>query len=372
MAGSDAAPLALRRSLLFVPAAEPRKIERARDAGADTILLDLEDAVAPAEKAAARARVTETLRAGGFGAAEVAVRVNAYGTPEFEADIAAVVAGGGRTIMLPKAESAESIRAVAAALDRLEGRPRTAGRPGAPGKPPEDPAVKVATAVGTGAGGTAALTVSVTTSVTSTASIATTSAGGASGAGEREAEAARGARAGSESPIKVLLLVETPRGIADVLAVAGATARAEALCFGHVDFSLAMGLAEADAIQGIAYHARCALALAAKAADLAPIDTVCLDVKDAAAFRADTERGLRLGFEGKLCIHPQQVEIANAVYTPAPTQIEYALRVLAAAAQAEAEGRGVFALDGKMIDAPVVAVARRVLERARRAGVLQE
>jgi citrate lyase subunit beta/citryl-CoA lyase len=361
MARPDPASLPLRRSLLFVPAAEPRKIERARTAGADTIILDLEDAVAPAEKATARARVTETLRAGGVGAAELAVRINGFGSAEFEADLAAVLAGGGRTIMLPKAESAEQIRAVAAALDRLEGLVRTSGGTGVSGTPAGDSAVAAAMTGDPSRPGASARGM-----------VAGETTAGESRGGGPTTGAPPGGRSLSAVPVKLLLLIETPRGIADALAVAGASARAEALCFGHVDFSLAMGLAEADATQGICYHARCALALAAKAMGLAPIDTVHLAVKDAAAFRDDAERGRGLGFEGKLCIHPQQVEIANAVYTPTPAQIEHALRVLDAAKHAEAEGRGVFALDGRMIDAPVVAVERRVLERARRAGVLRE
>jgi citrate lyase subunit beta/citryl-CoA lyase len=99
---------------------------------------------------------------------------------------------------------------------------------------------------------------------------------------------------------------------------------------------------------------------------------VHLAVKDEVGFRDAAERGLHLGFEGKLCIHPRQVEIANAVYTPGPAQIEYARRVMAAWKEAQANARGVFTLDGKMMDAPLVAVQRRVLERARRAGALPD
>jgi citrate lyase subunit beta/citryl-CoA lyase len=131
-----------------------------------------------------------------------------------------------------------------------------------------------------------------------------------------------------------------------------------------------MSLREADASRGIVYHARCTVALAAKACRVAPIDCVHLAVKDEAGFRADAELGLALGFEGKLCIHPRQAAIANEVYTPGPDEIAHARRIVDAAHEAQATGRGVFALDGKMVDAPLVAVQRRVLERARRAGVL--
>jgi len=288
----------MRRSLLFVPGAEPRKLEKAREAGADTLLLDLEDAVAPDRKADARANIAAALRAGTFGNTEAAVRINAPGTPYFEADLEAVIAAGGRTILLPKSESVEQIVAVARTIASLEQQQPTPG-----------------------------------------------------------------------AATKLLLLVETPAGIANALALGGSTPRIEALCFGHADFSLSMGLTEADAARGIIYHARCNVVIAAKACGVAPIDCVHLAVKDEQAFREDAELGMRLGFEGKLCIHPRQVEITNAVYTPSREQIDYALRVIEGYERAQADGRGVFTLDGKMIDAPLVAVQRRVLERARRAGV---
>jgi citrate lyase subunit beta/citryl-CoA lyase len=173
-----------------------------------------------------------------------------------------------------------------------------------------------------------------------------------------------------DSPVRLLALVETAAGIAQVATLAGATPRIDALCFGHADFSREMGLAEADSSQGVIFHARCALAIAARADSVAPIDTVCLDVRDEQAFRRDAELGLRLGFEGKLCIHPRQVGIANEVHTPTKEQLAYARRVLDASEEAASEGRGVFTVDGKMVDAPLVAAQRRVLERARRAGIL--
>lgn len=281
---------------MFVPGAEPRKLERARESGADTLLLDLEDAVVPERKTEAREQVAAVLRAGGFGNSEVAVRVNAPGTAELDRDLEAVVGAGARLLMLPKSQNADEIARVVESFRRFEG-----GRPAA-------------------------------------------------------------------EEVKLLLLVESPVGIIQAVTIGRATPRTEALCFGHADFSLAMGLVDFDASKGIVYHARCALVIAAKACGVTPIDTVHLAVKDEAAFREDAEIGLRLGFEGKLCIHPRQVEIVNEVYTPRPEQIDYALRVVEAWERARAEGRGVFTLDGQMIDAPLVEVQQRILERARRAS----
>jgi len=286
----------LRRSLFFVPGGEPRKLEKARGLGADTLLLDLEDSVALADKDAAREQVAGLLRAGGFGAAEVAVRVNPPGTPFFEADLEQAVGAGAGAIMLPKSETATGLAEVARRIEALEAR-RSAGH----------------------------------------------------------------------GPVRLLALVETAAGIVQAPTLGAASARVDALCFGHADFSRDMGLARADASEGVVLHARMALAIAARAAAVTPVDTVYLDVRDDAGFRADVERGLALGFEGKLCIHPRQVAIANEVHTPTRDEVDYAERVMEAFEKAQAEGRGVFTVDGKMVDAPLVAAQQRVLERARRA-----
>ncbi len=298
MSATDTRPL--RRSLFFVPGAEPRKLEKSRGVGADTLLLDLEDSVALPEKERAREQVAAFLREGEFGGAEPAVRVNPPGTPFFEEDLEAAVASGASAVMLPKSESAEQLGEVDGLVARLEAR----------------------------------------------------------------AGAARAA------PLRLLALVESAAGIARVANLAAGSPRIEALCLGHADFSRDMGLTVADASQGVILHARCALAIAARASAVAPVDTVHLDVRNEEAFRRDAELGLGLGFEGKLCIHPVQVGIANDVHTPGGEEIDYAQRVLAASREAEAEGRGVFTVDGKMVDAPVVAMQQRVLDRARRAGIL--
>jgi citrate lyase subunit beta/citryl-CoA lyase len=289
----------LRRSLLFVPGTDPRKIEKAAGSGADALILDLEDAVAPGEKDRARDLAAAALREGRFGGSEAIVRINAPGTPFFEADIDAVAAAGGRAIMLPKAETAEGITRAA---ERLEGR----------------------------------------------------------------------LAADATHAVRLLALVESAAGIANVASLAGASPRVDALCFGHADFSRDMGLPETDASSGVILYARCTLVIAARAARVPPIDTVFLDVRDERGFRDDAALGLRLGFEGKLCIHPAQVKIVNDLLTPTAEEIARARRVIEAWEEARAAGRGVFALDGRMVDAPVAALAETVLERARRAGVIEE
>lgn len=287
----------LRRSVLFVPGGHPRRMQKAPETGADSLVLDLEDSVAPDQKIRARGLVAEVLRAGGLGSAEAVVRVNAPGSEHFADDLAAVVEAGAQAVMLPKAERPEVLADVAAQLERFEG-----------------------------------------------------------------------ARAG----VRLLALVETPVGIVRVAALPAASQRIDALCFGHADFAREMGLDAADAGSGVIHHARCTLAIAAVAAGVSPIDCVFLDVRDELGFRADAALGLGLGYAGKLCIHPTQVGIANEVYTPTPDRVERARRVVEGFEKALADGSGVFSLDGKMVDAPLVAIERRILERARRAGVIPE
>ncbi|HEY5656434.1 MAG TPA: CoA ester lyase, partial [Myxococcota bacterium] len=177
---------------------------------------------------------------------------------------------------------------------------------------------------------------------------------------------------GAGAPARLLALVETPVGVVRLASLADAAERIDALCFGHADFAREMGLAEADASGGVIFHARCQIAIAARAGGVPAIDCVFLDVRDESAFREDVARGMRLGFEGKLCIHPTQVRIANEVYTPSAERIDYARRVVEGWEKALAEGSGVFSLDGRMVDAPLVELERRVLARARRAGALPE
>ena len=171
-----------------------------------------------------------------------------------------------------------------------------------------------------------------------------------------------------EAPAHILALLETPRGVVCAFEVGEATPRVDALCFGHADFALEMGVPADDPGTGVLYHARCAVAVAARACSVQPVDNVCLAVRDEQAFRRDVEVGIQLGFEGKLCIHPAQVAIANELYTPTPEQVQYAQRVVSGWQAARAQGLGVFTLDDKMVDAPLVHAQQRILARAQRAG----
>jgi citrate lyase subunit beta/citryl-CoA lyase len=116
-------------------------------------------------------------------------------------------------------------------------------------------------------------------------------------------------------------------------------------------------------------YAREHVVLAASAAGVDAIDTLYTDFEDSEGLADDTDFALELGYDGKLAIHPAQVSVINEAFTPDPDRVAWARRVLSARETADREGRGVFRVDGEMIDAPLIARAETVRERARAAGV---
>ena len=275
--------LALARSFLFVPANRPDRFAKALASGADAVIIDLEDAVSPAEKTAARGQLAD-----GFAQlnpadrARLVVRMNALGTPFHDDDLSLLqqLAGQGLSgVMVPKAETVDGLR-------------------------------RVATAIG---------------------------------------------------PACALLpLIESVAGLdaADALARASQVQR---LAFGNLDFQADLGLACAPD-EAELMPVRLAVVLAARRASLPPpVDGVTPGTQDMAQLQRDAARAQRGGFGGKLCIHPAQVAGVNAAFSPSAAQLEWAQRVLAAF---DAAAGGVFSLDGRMVDAPVVRLAQRTLAQS--------
>jgi citrate lyase subunit beta / citryl-CoA lyase len=259
------------RSYLFVPGNRPERFAKALAAGAHAVIVDLEDAVPPAQKDAARAAVAHWLSA----AQPVLVRVNAVGTPWFDDDIRVCEGPGVAGVVLPKAESADAIAAI-----RL--------------------------------------------------------------------------RVGERTP--VLPLIETARGLWDSLGVARAAGVAR-LIFGSIDFQADVGITDDELV-----HARSQLVLASRVAEIAaPVDGVTTAIDDVEALRRDTLRARSLGFGAKLCIHPKQIAAVNEAFRPSEAQIAWARRVVEA--DAAANGAAV-AVDGKMVDRPVLLKARAILSEA--------
>jgi len=278
------------RSLLFAPGNHARRVDKALTLDADAVILDLEDAVAIAEKVAARAMVAAALDRPRQG--QLYVRVNAHDTDFCHGDLVAVVRPGLDGIILPKVESATGLATIDWLLTQLE---RDRGLP----------------------------------------------------------------RGG----IDLIPIIETARGLRDISAILGAGTRVRRVAFGAGDFTLDVAMTWSRAETELA-PARAAIVTAARAAGIeAPLDTVWVDLADAEGLEASARTALALGFQGKMCIHPGQVDVVNRVFTPGAAEVAFAERVCAAFAQAEASGSAAIQLDGKFIDYPIVYRAQRTLKR---------
>jgi citrate lyase subunit beta/citryl-CoA lyase len=176
-------------------------------------------------------------------------------------------------------------------------------------------------------------------------------------------EKERGLPAGS---VDVIPIIETARGMVNVRAIAAAGTRIKRIAFGAGDFTLDLGMEWTRAeTELLPYRSECVLASRAAGIE-APLDTVWVDLRDAVGFEASARHVKGLGFQGKMCIHPDQVPVANAVFTPSPAEVEWSRKAVAAFEAAEMAGSASIQLDGKFIDYPIVHRARRVLETMER------
>lgn len=171
-------------------------------------------------------------------------------------------------------------------------------------------------------------------------------------------EQERGLPSGS---VELVPLVESAAGIQNSYAIAAATTRVKRLIFGAIDFTLDIGTNLSKQGREI-FYARCQLVVSSRAAGIMPpIDTVFPDVRDAEGWEADCREARQLGFQGKLVIHPSQVEIANRVFSPTPDEVAYAYKVVQAFSEAESQGMAAIQVEGKFVDYPVVKRARDIL-----------
>jgi citrate lyase beta subunit len=166
--------------------------------------------------------------------------------------------------------------------------------------------------------------------------------------------------------IRLLVGVETARGILDLKEIASHP-RLDAIIFGGEDFAASIGATRTKEATELLY-ARQAVLTAAAAFGLQAIDIVTIDFKDIDSLRVESEYGARLGFTGKQVIHPAQVEPVQAAFTPDDTAIAHAQQIVETFEASQARGAGAYALDGKMIDMPLLKNAQKVLERAKAAG----
>ena len=169
--------------------------------------------------------------------------------------------------------------------------------------------------------------------------------------------------------VRLLVGVETAKGILNLKEIASADKRLEAIIFGGEDYAASVGAVRTkEAIELL--YARQTVVTACAANDLQALDIVFIDFKDSEGLRAEAEEGARFGFSGKQVIHPNQVPVAQEAFTPSADAIEYARRIVESFESSQKEGRGAYALDGKMIDMPLLKNAQKVLDRAKAAGKL--
>jgi citrate lyase subunit beta/citryl-CoA lyase len=172
----------------------------------------------------------------------------------------------------------------------------------------------------------------------------------------------------------VLIATETPEGLLNIKEIAAASPRVAAVSWGIEDLSAAMGLPRTRDEQGryldIPRHARVMCAVAASAAGVEAIDTVYTDIPDLDGLRRECLEGVAMGFSGKISIHPGQIEVINAAFTPSKADAEDAVALIAAFEAHARRGAGAFAWKGQMMDMPHLTRARKIAEQARRAGVI--
>ena len=286
--------MSVLRSLLFAPANHPRHVEKALTGESDGVILDLEDAVAIAEKPEARHAARRALEGRGSAPGPRAfVRVNSLPTPFAYDDLRAVVGPGLDGVIVPKVESAAQVATVDWLLTQLE---RAAGLP--------------------------------------------------------------------NGTVEIMPIIETAAGLTQMAAIATASPRLRRLNFGAGDFSLDTNMTWTAGHEGLLW-ARVQVVIVSRAAGLEPpLDTVYAQLDDLDGLKREAEQALRLGFQGKACIHPRQVEVVNAVFTPSESEVERARAIVAAFDEAEAQGVASIRIGSQFIDYPVAERARRTLEVA--------
>jgi citrate lyase beta subunit len=293
------------RSILAVPASNLEMAEKALASAADAVFLDLEDAVAPDEKEGARGNIVRALRELDWHDRPTLYRANALDTPYFYRDLVEIVEEAGDRldiVMIPKVQRPEDLHVAATLLSQIE------------------------MAVGLEAGKV-----------------------------ELEAQ------------------IESAEGLVNVDGIANATERLTALHFGPGDFAASVRMPQTnigtmdewdEAYPGHRFHyAMQRIVVAARARGLRALDGPVADYRDEEGLRESCLIARSLGFDGKWCIHPAQIEAVNEVFSPTEREIEWAKKVVEAYEEASAAGTGAISVDGQMIDAASVKMAHNTLDR---------
>lgn len=287
----------LRRTMLFIPGNNPGMLQSAGILGADSIILDLEDAVSITEKDSARILVREALKTLDFNGAEVVVRINPLNSEFGIEDLEFIGRAKPDAILVPKADEAE-IKLAHKMLSEIEFQ-----------------------------------------------------------------------HGFKEGCIKIIPLIETAYGLETVFSIIQCSTRVVAILLGGEDLTADLGVKRTKAGDEILY-ARNKVAVVCRALKVDAIDTPFTDTNDTEGLKEDTAKAKSLGFTGKAVIGPRQVEDIHGVFCPSKEEIDHALRIIAAMEIAKEEGKGVFSLAGKMVDAPIISRAINTIELAKKMGII--
>lgn len=283
-----------RRSVLYMPGANTRALEKARTLSADALIFDLEDAVTPEAKDTARTNVVAAAKSRAYGRREIAIRCNGLATPWGKTDVAAIATSGADAILVPKVESAADVANIVSLLDA----------------------------------------------------------------------------SGAPASMAVWAMMETPGGILRAEEIAVSHKRLQLFVMGTNDLVKDMRARQTPMrLPMVTALGLCMLV--ARAHDLSILDGVYNDIQDAEGFREMCRQGLEMGFDGKTLIHPSQVEPCNEIFAPSIAELETAGKIVTAFKAAQAEGKGVVTVDGRMIENLHVEQAERALALAAAIKALQ-
>lgn len=287
----------LRRTMLFMPGNNPGMLQSAPILGADSVILDLEDAVSLTEKDSARRLVSEAIKVIDYSAVELVVRVNPLDTEYGPKDIDTIARVKPDALMIPKATE-EQLETIDKMLSKIESEEKF-----------------------------------------------------------------------EDNHIKLIPIVETAYGLENVYSIIKASKRVVGVLLGAEDLTSDFGIKRTKEGEEI-FYARNRVSTACRASRVDAIDTPFTDTNDYEGLRKDTFKAKSIGFTGKASINPRQIDTIHSVFEPAEAEIKHAVRVLEARDEAKAKGLGVFSLDGKMVDAPVINRAVTTVELAKLLGLI--
>jgi len=273
-----------RRSVLYMPGSNARALEKGRTLGADALILDIEDSIAPEAKAEARSGIASALAEGGYGPREIAIRVNSLDSDWGTEDLRAVAVMGADAVVLPKVENAETVQTARSILDA----------------------------------------------------------------------------AGAPATLGIWCMMETPLGILNAREIAFADPSVRCLAMGTSDLAKDLRCRHTPDRAPFLYALEHCI-MVARAAGIAILDGVHLDLSDDEGFRASCVQGRDLGMDGKTLIHPKTIDIANQVFAPLDSEIAWAEKIIAAHGEAAKAGKGLVVVDGKLIENLHVAEAQRLM-----------